>query len=216
MRIVAVLLILGGFAAQVAGQAAEPPRYAKPMAMPSDRDQDSYAIYSQLLKSGPIEWRDASRTQWLIEGTTTAMPLGATCHPASGIDPVAMNPHDAVKPPKDRQAEWNEVLADYDQHCHDVIQLDGNNFKTDLPVRLLNPDEKLVFMKAPQEPPDEFADGAGLHRFTEVFFNPNHTLALVEQGMWCGVLCGNWEWVVLQRKDGKWQMLPWVRMVTFS
>jgi hypothetical protein len=31
---------------------------------------------------------------------------------------------------------------------------------------------------------------AGLHRFTEVFFNANHTLALVEEGMWCGSLCG--------------------------
>ena len=58
MRSVAVLLIVGGFAVRVAGQAAEPPRYAQPIAMPSDRDQDSYTIYSQLLKSGPIEWRD--------------------------------------------------------------------------------------------------------------------------------------------------------------
>lgn len=216
MRTATVFTILAAFAAQVFGQNNGAPAYAQPMPMPSDRDQDSYAIYSQLLKSGPIEWRDVRRTQWLIEDATSAVPLGVPCDPKPRFSAVTMNPHEAVQPPKDRQAEWKEVLADYDQHCHDVIQLDGRSFRTDLPVRLLNADDKRLLVKDPQRPPAEFADGAGLHRFSEVFFNPNHTLALVEQGMWCGGLCGNWEWVVLERKQGRWQMLPWVRMVTFS
>ncbi len=70
--------------------------------------------------------------------------------------------------------------------------------------------------KTPSNPSAEFADGAGLHRFTEVFFNANHTLALVEQGMWCGNLCGNWEWVVLERKGRQWQVLPWVHAFAMS
>jgi hypothetical protein len=57
---------------------------------------------------------------------------------------------------------------------------------------------------------------AALHRFTEVFFNANHTLALVEEGMWCGSLCGNWTWVVLERRDGRWQMMPWVNATAVS
>jgi hypothetical protein len=57
---------------------------------------------------------------------------------------------------------------------------------------------------------------AGLHRFTEVFFNANHTLALVEEGMWCGSLFGNWTWVVLERRDGRWQMMPWVNATAVS
>lgn len=186
------------------------------MTMPRDRAEDSYAIYSQLLKSGPIEWRDASRKQWLIEDTTYAIPLDDACHPASGPRPMAMNPHDVVKAPEDRQTEWNEVLADYDQHCHDVIQLDRENFRTDLPVRLLNSDDKQRFTKNPIGPPAEFADGAGLHGFSEVFFNATHTLALVEEGMWCGGLCGNWTWVVMERRVGGWVMLPWVHGMMFS
>jgi hypothetical protein len=184
--------------------------------MPGDRAEDSYAIYSQLLKSGPIEWRTAGRKQWLIEDTTNAIPLDVACRPASEANPMGMNPHDAVKAPEDRQADWNEVLTDYDQHCHDVIQLNLASFSTELPVRLLNAEDKKNFVKDPVRPPAEFADGAGLHRFTEVFFNANHTLALVEQGMWCGSLCGNWTRVVLERRDGRWEMTPWVHTFAVS
>ncbi|MGO4209972.1 hypothetical protein AB4Y89_20740 [Terriglobus sp. 2YAB30_2] len=53
-------------------------------------------------------------------------------------------------------------------------------------------------------------------QFTEVFFNANHTLALVEEGIWCGSLSGNWMWVALQRQQDGWEMLPWVRAAAFS
>lgn len=184
--------------------------------MPGDRAEDSYAIYSQLLKSGPIEWRDAKRTQWLLEKTTNATALKLACNPTSEADPTIMNPHEAVKAPASRQSEWDAVLADYDQHCHNVIELDRDSFKTELPVHLLNAEEKRRFMEDQSHLPAEFADGAGLHRFTEVFFNANHTLALVEEGMWCGLSCGNWTWVVLERKGERWEMLPWVRMAAGS
>lgn len=208
-----VLLTCLGLAAQLPGQPRRTPQFAQPMPMPGDRVEHSYAIYSLLLKSGPVEWRNAARRQWLIEDTTNAIPLGTPCPTASEVQ---MNPHVAVEAPGDRLSEWNEVLADYDQHCHDVIRLDRGSFKTVLPIRLLNAEDQQRFTKEPGRPPAEFADGAGLHRFTEVFFNANHTLALVEQGMWCGSLCGNWMWVVLERREGQWQILPWVHTITFS
>jgi hypothetical protein len=216
MRTFTLLLTCLGLTAQLTGQPGATPRFAQPMPMPGGKGQDSYAIYSQLLKGGPLEWRNANRKQWLIEDTTNAIPLDVACHPASAIISAEMNPHDAVEAPKDRQIEWNEVLKDYDQHCHDVIRLDLKSFRTELPVRLLDAEDQQGFMKDPVKPPAAFADGAGLHRFTEVFFNANHTLALVEQGMWCGSLCGNWTWVVLERREGRWQMLPWIHSFTVS
>jgi hypothetical protein len=166
MRTFTLLLTCLGLAAQLPGQPGGTPRFAQPMPMPGDRAEDSYAIYSQLLKSGPIEWRNASRKQWLIEDTTNAIPLDAACQPASEANSMEINPHDAVTAPEDRQAEWNEVLTDYDQHCHDVIQLDRESFRTQLPVRLLNTGDKKSFAKDLVSPPAEFADGAGLHRYT--------------------------------------------------
>jgi hypothetical protein len=216
MRPFTLLLTCIGLAAQLAGQPGGTARFAPPMPMPGDRARDSYAIYSQLLKSGPVEWRNATRKQWLIEDTTNALPLDVACHPASRIMSMEMNPHDVVDAPVDRQTEWNEVLTDYDQHCHDVIQLDSEGFRTELPVRLLNAKERQSFMKDPARRPAEFADSAGLHRFTRVFFNTNHMLALVEEGMWCGSLCGNWTWVVLERREGRWVMLPWVHAFSVS
>jgi hypothetical protein len=204
MRTFSLVLICIALVAQLRAQPSETPRHAQSMPMPGDRAQDSYAIYSQLLKGGPIEWRDVDRKQWLIEGTTNAVRLDVDCR----AENTGMSPRGGVKAPEDRQAEWNEILADYDQHCHDVIELERENFRTDLPVRLLNAEDKRRF--DPQKPSAEFADGAGLHQFTQVFFNANHTLAAVKEGMWCGTLCGNWTWVVLERRQDRWVMLPWI------
>ena len=207
MRNISLLLTCLTLGAHLAAQSSAAPRYAQPIPVPADRAQDSYQIYSQLLKSGPIEWRDADRKQWLIEATTNAVPLDADC-----AQNTSLSPRGAVQPPQNRQAEWNELLADFDRHCHDVIELDRDLFKTELPVRLLTAADKRRF--DPQKPPAEFADGAGLHQFTQVFFNASHTLAAVKQGMWCGSLCGNWQWVVLERRQNQWVILPWV--VTFE
>jgi hypothetical protein len=189
--------------------------------MAQDRADDSYVIYAQLLKSGPIEWRGARRKQWLLEATTNAMPLEVSCAPVAehaGMNRLAgpMEPHTSVQAPPERKTEWDEVLDDYDRHCHDVVQLDASELKTEIPVRLLNDKETQAFRANPIHPPAEFADGAGLHRFTQVYFNAHHTLALVEQGMWCGGLCGNWRWVVLEKKDGEWKPLPWVHTSMIS
>lgn len=70
-------------------------------------------------------------------------------------------------------------------------------------------------MQAPPTP-DEFKGAAGMHSFTLVYFNSAHTLAMTEIGMYCGGLCGNWRWVVLDHTNGQWHILPWVRMVTWS
>jgi hypothetical protein len=207
MRTFTLLLTCLGLATQLPGQPGWTPCFAQPKPIPGDRAEDSYAINSRLLKSGPIGWRNASRKQWLIEDSTNAIPLDVACHPASEVHTMGINPLEVVKAPEDRQTEWNEVLAYYDQHCHEVIQLDRENFRTQLPVRLLNAEDKQSFMKDPVRPPADFAEGEGLHRFTEVFFSANHSLTLVGEGMWCGSQCGNGTSVVLERRVGRWEML---------
>lgn len=213
MRTVVLLLTCLGFAALLPGQPDETPHLAQAMPMPGDRAEDSYAIYSQLLKGGPYKWGNGYTKQWLVEGTTNAIPLGAACNPAPEDPPMEMSPREAVKAPEDRQGEWNEVLADFDRHCHDVIQLEQKGFKTELPVHLLNAEDMRRYRHEAAKPTAEFADAAGLHRFTEVFFNTNHTLALVEADMRCGSLCGHTSWVVLERREGRWEMVQWVREV---
>jgi hypothetical protein len=134
-----------------------------------------------------------------------------------------MNPHIVITAPADRNAEWNDVLNDYDVHCHNVILLQGEKFHANIRVHMLDEAARKRYQAAQfgaarkdTDKANEFANAAGMHRFSEVYFSADHHLAMVEQGMWCGGLCGNWSWVVLEHKDGKWVILPWVHSFMMS
>jgi hypothetical protein len=225
---VLVMALATGLAQQQTGAAPQ----SKPLPMPQDRVADSYEIYSQLLPGNVIEWGDAPRSQWLVEDTTTALPLDLWCVPPS-VEPrwkrrswsdhgPILNPHDYVEPPRERQhqVDFAEVLADYDAHCHDRYQLDGSKFRLELPVRLLDEDARKRYrsgvsgfhppreniMQAPPTP-DEFKGAAGMHSFTAVYFNRAHTLAMTQIGMYCGSTCGNWGMAILEKKNGKWEIV---------
>ncbi len=204
--------------------AQEKPQYTPAAQMPIDRIPDSYAIYSQLLPSNNIEWSDVHRTQWLLEDVTAAVPMGIPCDNSD-----LANPHRGIKPPPERKAEFDQVLSDFDAHCHERYQLDGTQFHLGLPVRLMSEENRTRYMRgvsgymppandimrAPATP-DEFQGAAGLHRFTAIYFNKAHTLAMTEFGMYCGGLCGNWTWVVLEKTPTGWRTLPWVRVRSIS
>jgi hypothetical protein len=210
-----------GFAQQQTKTAAP---QLKPVPMQPDRVADSYVIYSQLLAGNQIEWGNAPRSLWLVEDTTTAEPPDSSCA-SDGM----MNPHEAIQAPPARQAEFAEVLADFDAHCHDRYQLETSKLRVQLPVRSLDEEARKRYvnrvsgfrppqnniMQAPPTP-DEFKGAAGMHSFTAVYFNRAHSLALTKIGMYCGGLCGNWSWVVLERTKGQWQILPWVHMMMMS
>jgi hypothetical protein len=212
------------FATGVAQQMTSAAPLPKPLPMPKDRVADSYDIYSQLLPGNEIEWGNVPRSFWLMEDTTTAVPPDSPC--ATG---GMMNPHTAIQAPQAQQVVFDEALADFDAHCHDRYLLDSSKFHVKLPVRLLDEEARKRYvshvmgymppkdhiMQAPPTP-DEFKGAAGMHSFTAVYFNHAHTLAMTEIGMYCGGLCGNWRWVVLERRNGQWQTLPWAIMLMMS
>lgn len=220
--------VSSAFAIVLAQAVAQPkptaPPQSQPIPLPQERAADSYEIYSQLLPGGQIEWGNASRSFWLVEDTTKGQPLETPCPNAS-----EMNPHEAIQAPEERQTDLAEALADFDAHCHDRYRLNASQFHLKLPVHLLDEEARKRYtskvsgymppqndiMRAPPTP-DEFKGAAGMHSFTAVYFNRAHTLAITQIGMYCGSLCGNWSWVVLERKNGQWHTLPWVRMFTVS
>jgi hypothetical protein len=212
------------FATSAAQQTTSAVSQSEPLPMPQDRVADSYVIYSQLLPGDEIEWGKVQRSFWLLEDTTKTEPSDRPC--ATG---GMMNPHQAIQAPEPRTTDLAEALADFDAHCHDRYRIDASQFQVKLPVRLLDEEARKRFVshvegyKPPQNnimqappTPDEFKGAAGMHSFTAVYFNRAHTLAMTEIGMFCGGLCGNWRWVVLERKDGQWQTLPWVTMSMVS
>src|ERR1700730_12001501 len=101
--------------------------------MPADRASDSYRIYSGLLPSGETESKGRQHQAhelWLVEDTTiTAVPPEEPCWrppergASAGFDTTS-NPHSALFPPKDRKQDFDEILRDFDYHCHERLALD--------------------------------------------------------------------------------------------
>jgi len=172
-----------------------------PMPMPADRATESYQIYSSLMPLGETAGRNWPHERWLVaDATVTVVPDGESCK----LDPTtldknsveartSMNPHLAVHPPENRRNDFNEILRDFDRHCHDRITLDPSGWSLPVPVVLLSSEEEAKYkaMRFTGEPVDEKYKGApGVYAFSMVYFNENHTVALVYATHNCGSLCG--------------------------
>jgi hypothetical protein len=55
---------------------------------------------------------------------------------------------------------------------------------------------------------DPFPGSTDLIRISDVFFNPNRTVAFVYVSAMCGTLCGSSGWAVIEKTDGVWRVLP--------
>lgn len=207
-------------AALCLAQSPAPGPSPEPAPMPPDRAADSYAIYSSLMPIGETGNKDWPSTLWIVRNATvTIVPPERPCNPPSPPAPGdfqnPMNPHLAVHPPASRQKDFAEILADFDAHCHDILALDQTLFQTATPVHLLTPAEQQQFRdyRSTRTPsPDlagRFSGAPALYGFSEVYFNRNHTVALVYATHWCGGLCGQGIWSAFELQHGKWKPLDW-------
>jgi hypothetical protein len=189
--------------------------------MPQDRAADSYGIYTVLLPVGQLANAGWSRQMWLLSDTT--LPLVApdeSCLP-QGDDGLAgsnMNPHTSIFPPAEGQQDYNEMLSDFDNRCHERIRLTPESFNLVVPLRLLNQNEQDEFVATRFDPAaGEYGDmlaaryhGApGISSFSQVFFNAHHTVAMVYASGWCGGVCAQSYWQVLGLENGQWKKLHW-------
>jgi hypothetical protein len=190
----------------------------KPLPIPDDRAADSYLIYSSLIPLGETAGPVFPHAMWLVEDTTiTAVSPGQPCqgNPDAGLFESSLNPHAAVHPSEDHRQDFDEILADFDRHCHDRLALDPLKFTVSPPVHLLNRQQQQEFESTrTAEPKDpalvaKYEGAPALYAFSEVYFNNHDTVALVYATHWCGNLCGQGFWLAFGLKDGKWQLLRW-------
>jgi hypothetical protein len=189
-----------------------------PIAMPADRQADSYRIYSSLIPLGETAGKDWPHDLWLVQDATiTTVPSDQQCSPPPGANELllGMNPHFAVHAPDNQLQDYLEIMRDFDAHCHDRLRLDADGWNLKAPVHLLTPQEQEEFRKT-RSP--EFKDSAAaakfkgapaIYGFSEVYFNAPHTVALVYATHWCGGLCGQGFWVAFALQDGEWKELRW-------
>ncbi len=193
-------------------------------AMAMAEDGPSYGIYSSLLplgETGGVGWPHGL---WLVQNkTVSVVPQDEACVPktvSTGTAPRfddTMNPHVAVHPPGQWQKDFNEILADFDAHCHDRLDLDPNPglWRVSAPLRLLTPEEQKEFQSTRMGQPsnqaiaEKYKGAAALYGFSRVYFNASHTVGLVYATHWCGGLCGQGLWIAVALEGGHWKRLPW-------
>lgn len=188
--------------------------------LPAGEEQDTYAIYSLLLNS---EQGQPARS-WMFDPVTTALAADEPCVPADPPPPGAIlegNPHLDIHPPEDQQRRFGEMLDDFDQHCHDSFRLRAGLFRTRRPVRVLTERQAVDFGQDiasgdPKLLERRWPGASGLRSFSRVYFNSDHTVAMVHESTYCGLLCGTWEWQVLERTPEGWRILHWKHSVTVS
>lgn len=172
---------------------------------PSDLTKDTYNIYSQILEKIAAD-RNLPDRRLLIASETSTSSLPELC----------------VRPPKDKQEEYQQVLVDY-QRRKAVPRKIETAFSIRRPYRLLTSVDVAAFMKTQSEAvingvPDERFEGA-THVFTlaDVYFNRQGNLALTGLASWCGTLCGTYSWRVFEKQGkDKWVERDWVYCSTIS
>jgi hypothetical protein len=172
----------------------------------SEKERDVYAIYSLILTNPKTSHGPDNNSRYLIAGTTVPGPTKEPC----------------VRPPEDRKADFQEVLADYQSRGITPREI-RPAFSIPKPYLLLSPDELNEFMKERFSPNigekanARFEGVADVFRLSDVYFNHRRTLALTAISTWCGGLCGLMQWKVVEKQDtGKWEERPWVGCITIA
>ncbi len=171
--------------------------YEHTLVLSEEESEESYAIYSTLLKAELPSWH---LKRYAIEEWTQDMR-------SSPRDPLCLE----VAPRQ--KATYQEVIADYLAKNRRRHQLE---YRFDLLDYLLLPPEEarkvsdLLFARNSNTSPNAdnqpfYPDLRVVYTLSEVGFNHDHTRAIVYLGHLCGAMCGGGGYAVLVRRDGKWQ-----------
>jgi len=175
----------------------------------SEKNKDTYAIYSLVLVHPKTSHGADDNERYLIAETTASTFPQEPC----------------VQPPKEREADFREVMADYQQRKSTPRKLKPA-FSIGKPYSLLGASEVSEFMKEKERALPSHGDGISNTRFqgvsdiftlSDVYFNRRRTLAMTAIWSWCGGLCGRHQWRVFERLDtGEWEERRWVTCITVS
>jgi hypothetical protein len=174
----------------------------------AEREKDVYAIYSIMLTNLQTSHGAYEGDRYLIAATTG---------PGNPQEPC-------VRPPQEREADFREVLADYQRRRTTPRELKPQ-FKIDKPYVFLSAEDVAAFIAdrfpRPGRTPDQ-ADGrfrgvSDVITLGDVYFNQRRTLALTSISTWCGALCAMRRWRVFEKAEsGEWRDGNWVACVAVA
>ena len=175
---------------------------------PADQsaEKDVYAIFSLMLNNPNAGHGRDDNERFLIAETTG---------PGNPRNPC-------VHPPKEREADFREVLADFGQRKDTTRKLE-RRFELRKPYILLNAEDaqkfagtRLLRQNDPRDIDERFRGVVDLFTLTDVYFNSKRTLAVTAIEAWCGGLCASWQWKVFEKRDDNWRELDWNACIVVS
>ncbi len=180
--------------------AAQSESYAEEV--PQEIAADTYAIYS-LLTPGPLLRGQQSGTQrWAIAAETVNF---------DDMNP-RIDPRGALKPPPGGEKQFHEAVEAFLGGKYQRYRLQPE-LHLDRPYDLLSPKQVSDLRVAKSSPaPDSrlrsrYAAYPGVTFFSGVYFDAHRDTALVYRNDWCGSLCGQAQWIYLEKHNGHWKRM---------
>ncbi len=155
------------------------------IAMPADRADDSYAIYSMLMPGTTLAPMNAQQDTWAIAEETVN---------DTDRNP-AVPPQGQLKPPPENPTGFAEAVGDYQSHKAVRVQLTKPSFHISHAFTLLKP-EAVATARA--------SGSGGITFFSMVYFDTKHRAALVYMNEWCANLCAAGSWIYLEKHGRQW------------
>jgi hypothetical protein len=169
--------------------------------MPEDRAYDSYAIYAMLMPGQPFDRLPAEENQhWAIAQITVS---------EQDRNP-AIPPLGQLKPPPDNPRGFNDAVGDYEMNRNVRVRLERSGLRLGHDFSLLSPSDVDALREArsgaqvSSQAQGQWAGYPGVTYFSEVYFNRQHTAALVYMDDWCAHLCAAGTWIYLEKHGGHW------------
>jgi hypothetical protein len=173
--------------------------------LPLYKDAAAYEVYSAILNSPEAVRLSKSKT--FVIRRETLRNSGAV------LDSEAP-PRPCLWPDAESATIIGTAIDDYVK-VNKTKWLLQEKFKLEIPYKLIR--SEMVFSLIDPLTKNEdwtefykrYPDSGGFIDLSAVGFNADKSVAVVSKGRWCGELCGEGGYHVLQKKDGKWVPLEW-------
>lgn len=174
--------------------------------LPVYEDETAYEVYSAVL-SFP-ETVQQSKSKNFIIRQETIRNFGALLDNEPASARICLHP----------DADSAKIIGTAIDNFIKVNQtkwLLQEKFKLEIPHKLIKSETVILIINPFTEKEDwrafykQYPNSGGFIDLSAVGFNGDKTVAIVSKGRWCGNLCGEGQYYVLQKKDGKWIPLEW-------
>ena len=164
-------------------------------------DDSGYEVYSAIL---PFHYSDrTTRPSSIVIRQETVRSFGAFVDMGSATTTC-------LRPEREFENIVGPAIADY-LRVNKTRWCLKDRLKLTIPYQLIPFESLHSFIQ--KEGWDAFhkkhPESRGFIDLSAVGFNPDKTVAVVSVGKWCGDLCGEGYYYVLQKKEGKWIPLDW-------